>query len=118
MMTTVGILETNPPSPIITNQIVGAGTGWFDHGIPSPDHNIHRRILIRVAENHTGRYCGKVIGEYLEKLVDIAHPTDRIVKMIAYIMGAFSAVEIISKSAPHRPTDSMTKYSFCAQSMA
>lgn len=88
-----------------TNQIVGAGTRWFDHGIPSPDHNLHRRILIRVAEAHAGLYCGKIIGEYLEKLVDLAHPSARSVKMIAYIMGAFSSVTITSKVAPHRPTD-------------
>ena len=49
-----------------TNEVVGAGTGWLDHGVPSPDKNACRRILIRVAEAHTGLYCGKVVGEYLE----------------------------------------------------
>jgi predicted nucleic acid-binding protein len=88
-----------------TNQIVGAGTGWLDHGRPSPDHNLHRRLLIRVAEVHAGLYCGKIIGEYLEKLVDLAHPSARAVKMIAYIMGAFNPVTITTKAAPHRPTD-------------
>jgi predicted nucleic acid-binding protein len=88
-----------------TNQIVGAGTRWLDHGIPSPDHNLHRRILIRVAEVHAGLYCGKIIGEYLEKLVDLAHPSARSVKLIAYIMGAFSPVTITTQAAPHRPAD-------------
>jgi predicted nucleic acid-binding protein len=88
-----------------TNQIVGAGTGWLDHGVPSPDRNTHRRILIRVAENHTGLYCGKIIGEYLEKLVDLAHPSARAVKMIVYIMGAFNLVTITTRAAPHQPTD-------------
>ena len=47
-----------------TNQIVGAGSRWLDHGVPTPDQNIHRRILIRVAEAHIGLYYGPVIGEY------------------------------------------------------
>jgi predicted nucleic acid-binding protein len=88
-----------------TNQIIGAGTGWLDHGVPSPDPNIHRRILIRVAETHTGLYCGKIVGEYLEKLVDRGHPHERIRKMIAYIMGAFSQVKITTSSAPVAPSD-------------
>lgn len=88
-----------------TNQIVGAGTRWFDHGRPSPDWNVQRRILIRVAEFHAGLYCGKIIGEYLEKLVDLAPPPARTLKMITYIMGAFNSVTITSKAAPHPPTD-------------
>ena len=27
-----------------TNEVVAAGTGWLDHGLPSPDTNIHRRV--------------------------------------------------------------------------
>lgn len=88
-----------------TNQVIGAGTRWFDHGAPSPDTNIHRRVLIRVAETHTGLYCGKVIGEYLEKLVDRGHSRERILKMMTYIMGAFSRITITTKSAPFPPTD-------------
>ncbi len=88
-----------------TNEIVGAGTGWLDHGRPSPDPNIHRRVLIRVAGSHTGLYSGKVVGEYLEKLVDLGHPQQRTVKLIAYIMGAFIRVEITTKAAPFPPTD-------------
>lgn len=88
-----------------TNEIVSAGTGWLDHGIPSPDSNVHRRVLIRVAETHTGLYSGKVVGEYLEKLVDLSHPRDRALKLMTYIMGAFSRVIITSKSAPVPPSD-------------
>jgi predicted nucleic acid-binding protein len=99
-----------PPQQLVrvvldTNQIVGAGTRWLDRGVPSPDHNIQRRILIRVAEVHAGLYCGKIIGEYLEKLVDIRHPAERSVMMIAYIMGAFNPVVITTKAAPHPPSD-------------
>jgi len=88
-----------------TNEIVGAGTGWLDHGRPSPDPNVHRRILIKVAESHIGLYCGKIVGEYLEKLVDLNHPRDRSLKLMTYIMGAFEKVKIDSTSAPHPPRD-------------
>ena len=88
-----------------TNEVVGAGTGWLDRGVPSPDENFHRRVLIRVAETHTGLYSGKMVGEYLEKLVDLGHPHERIVKLITFIMGAFSQVSITTKFAPVRPSD-------------
>jgi predicted nucleic acid-binding protein len=88
-----------------TNEVVGAGTGWLDHGVPDPDNNTHRRVLIRVAESHTGLYCGKIVGEYLEKLVDLGHPQERALKMITYLIGAFSLVTIVSKSAPFPPAD-------------
>jgi predicted nucleic acid-binding protein len=88
-----------------TNQVVAAGTGWLDHGIPSPDTNTCRRILIRVAESHTGLYCGKVVGEYLEKLVDIGHPKERSLKLMTYIMGSFSPVTLSTLAAPFPPTD-------------
>lgn len=88
-----------------TNEIIGAGTGWLDHGVPVPDSNSHRRVLIRVAESHTGLYSGKIVGEYLEKLVDLGHPKERAVKMITYLMGAFCQVNIISNSAPFPPAD-------------
>ncbi len=88
-----------------TNEVVGAGTGWLDHGVPAPDRNTHRRVLIRVAESHTGLYSGKVVGEYLEKLVDLGHPRDRALKLMTYIMGAFSQVTITTQSAPVQPSD-------------
>ena len=88
-----------------TNQIVAAGTGWLDRGQPAPNPNTSRRILIRVAETHLGLYCGKIVGEYLEKLVDLGHPPRRAVRMMAYIMGAFVRVEIFTEEAPFRPID-------------
>lgn len=88
-----------------TNQIVGAGSSWLVHGKPDPDPNIHRRVLIHVAEHHQGLYSGKLVGEYLEKLVDRNHPPGRAVQLMAYIMGAFERVEITTTMAPVRPTD-------------
>lgn len=88
-----------------TNEVVGAGTGWLDHGVPVPTGNSHRRVLIRVAEAHTGLYSGKIVGEYLEKLVDLGHPKERALKMITYLMGAFTQVNIVSTAAPIPPAD-------------
>jgi predicted nucleic acid-binding protein len=88
-----------------TNQVVSAGTGWMEHGRPSPDANTCRRLLIRVAEVHRGLYCGKIIGEYLEKLVDLKHPPERALKLITYLMGAFTPVTIATRAAPVSPTD-------------
>jgi predicted nucleic acid-binding protein len=88
-----------------TNQVVAAGTKWLVTGAPSADPNTSRRILINVAEKHTGLYCGKIIGEYLEKLVDRNHPSDRAMKLIAYVMGAFERVQISTESVSHPPAD-------------
>lgn len=88
-----------------TNQIVGAGSGWLEYAIPCPEKNTCRRILMRVAQDHIGLYTGKIVGEYLEKLVDIKHPRDRALKFITYIMGAFLPVAITTKSAPFCPSD-------------
>ncbi|AWO87810.1 MULTISPECIES: PIN domain-containing protein [Bradyrhizobium] len=88
-----------------TNQIISAGSGWLERDLPTRDRNIQRRILIRVAESHAGLYCGKIIGEYLEKLVDGAHPPERALKLVTYIMGAFDRVTITTARAPHPPSD-------------
>ena len=88
-----------------TNWVVAAGTRWLEHGMPNPDLNLSRRILVQVAEVHTGLYCGQIIGEYLEKLVDRRHPQERILRMITYLMGAFHRVEITSQAAPVQPPD-------------
>lgn len=88
-----------------TNEVVGAGTGWMDHGRPVPGNNPHRRVLIRVAEAHTGLYSGKLVGEYLEKLVDLGHPRERVLKMMTYIMGSFTKVKVTTKYAPFPPSD-------------
>jgi len=88
-----------------TNQVVGAGTRWLEHGQPAQDPNACRRVLIRVAESHTGLYCGKILGEYLEKLIDRNHPPERAQKLITYLIGAFERVAIVTTTAPTRPTD-------------
>jgi predicted nucleic acid-binding protein len=88
-----------------TNQIIGAGARWLDDGVPSPDTNTCRRILLRVAKSHTGLYSGKVVGEYFEKLVDQGTSHERILNLMKYIMGAFDRVTIKTKAAPVRPTD-------------
>jgi hypothetical protein len=71
----------------------------------APDKNMHRRVLIRVAKSHTGLYSGKIVGEYLEKLVDLGHPRERTLKLVTYIMGAFSQVTITSVCVPVPPSD-------------
>lgn len=88
-----------------TNQIIAAGSKWIDGTCKIGIANISRRILICVACTHTGLYSDKIIGEYLEKLVNKHHAPDRTVKLIALIMGAFIAVDIQTKAAPIRPRD-------------
>lgn len=88
-----------------TNQIVGAGSRWLEGGGASANANRHRRLLICVAEKHSGLYCNDIIEEYLEKLLDRRHPPQRARKLIAYIMGAFVRIEIVSGSAPVPPSD-------------
>ena len=86
-----------------TNQIVGAGSRWLDN--PAANPNDHRRLLVRVAEMHTGLYCDRIIEEYLAKLLDRGHPANRAQRLATYIMGAFTIVEVTSSTAPVRPSD-------------
>jgi putative PIN family toxin of toxin-antitoxin system len=88
-----------------TNVIVAAGTRWLEDGRPSPDHNICRQILVCVAEKHIGLCCSKIIGEYIEKLIAKRHPSDRIVKFMVYLMGAFETITITITTLPHPPED-------------
>jgi len=88
-----------------TNQVVGAGSRWLDHGPPVPDENVHRRVLIQVAEKHIGLYCGKIMGEYIEKLIDLGHPKGRTTELITYLMGTFTQIRIKTTSAPVPPSD-------------
>jgi predicted nucleic acid-binding protein len=46
-----------------------------------------------------------IVGEYLEKLLDLGHPKERAVQLITYIMGAFTQISITTDRAPVRPTD-------------
>jgi predicted nucleic acid-binding protein len=88
-----------------TNQIVAAGTKWVDGSMPQPDKVAARRLIIHVAKSQTGLYCGKMAGEYLEKLIDLGHPPDRAGRFITLILGSFERVAIITSTAPHPPTD-------------
>ena len=88
-----------------TNQVVGAGSRWLDGSLAGANANNHRRLLVCVAEEHRGLYCDEMIDEYLEKLLDRRHPPQRARKLIAYIMGAFVRIEIVSEAAPVPPSD-------------
>jgi hypothetical protein len=52
-----------------------------------------------------GHYCGKIIGEYLEKLIDYNHPPERVQKLITYLIGAFERVAVVTPDAPTKPSD-------------
>ena len=88
-----------------TNQIVGAGSRWLDGSVADANVNDHRRLLVCVAEEHAGLYCDGIIDEYLEKLLERRHPLGRARKLITYIMGSFTRIEIVSESAPVPPID-------------
>ena len=88
-----------------TNQIVGAGSRWLDGSVANANVNDHRRLLVCVAEEHAGLYCDGIIDEYLEKLLERRHPLGRARKLITYIMGSFTRIEIVSESAPVPPID-------------
>ena len=86
-----------------TNQIVGAGSRWLVESVANA--NEHQRLLVHVAEKHSGLYCDGIIDEYLEKLLEQRHPPERVRKLITYIIGAFARIEIVSESAPVPPID-------------
>lgn len=89
-----------------TNLIIGAGSTWVMPQPPAPDPaKPLQRAVHRIAEQHTGLYCGKIIGEYTEKLIDLGHPADRVARYIAYLLGAFERVTIVSKACAPAPTD-------------
>jgi predicted nucleic acid-binding protein len=67
--------------------------------------NAKSKLLAHVATQQNGLYCGKIIGEYLEKLIDRGHPPERASEMVAYIMGAFQRVALVTKASPFPPAD-------------
>ena len=89
-----------------TNQIVGAGSRWLSNPIPSPDPNAYRRLLFCVAAKHVGLYCAPILREYIEKLLERGHPEERVRELIAYLIGSFESVTIVSSAAPVSPADS------------
>lgn len=88
-----------------TNQIIAAGTSWLDGNLPVPDPNASRRLLIHIAKNETGLYCGQMMNEYIKKLIVRNHPADRIGAFVEFLLGAFEQVSIATQNAPHPPTD-------------
>ena len=88
-----------------TNEIVAAGSRWLDTGAPSPVRNEHLRLLIIVATRHEGLYCDEILDEYARVLLERRHPPERARRLLAYIQGAFSSVQITSSAAPTPPSD-------------
>jgi hypothetical protein len=87
-----------------TNEILGAGSRWLESAEPQPLTFI-QRLIYEIASRHQGLYCGKIAGEYIEKLIDIGHPPARVIKYLAYLMGAFERVEIVSATCNPPPED-------------
>ena len=88
-----------------TNEIVAAGSGWLDTGLPSSGRNQHLRLLIAVATRHRGLHCDGILDEYACVLLERGHPPDRARRLIAYIEGAFTPVAVTSSAAPMPPVD-------------
>ena len=88
-----------------TNEIVAAGSRWLDTGVPSTENNVHLRLFIIVATRHNGLCCDEILDEYARVLLERRHPPERARRLLAYIQGAFTPVEITSSSAPIPPTD-------------
>ena len=62
-------------------------------------------MLVSVAARHVGLYCAPIIREYIEKLLDRGHSQARVRDLIAFLMGAFESVSVVSSAAPARPSD-------------
>ena len=88
-----------------TTEIVAAGSRWLLHAVPTPDPNQSRRLLLCVATRHVGLYCRPIIREYIEKLLERGSPSDRVLEMVVYLIGAFEEVTVFSSVAPIRPPD-------------
>ena len=88
-----------------TTEIVAAGSRWLDTGVPSSGANTHLRLLVIVATRHSGLYSDEILDEYARVLLERQHPPERAQRLLTYIEGAFTPVEITSSSAPIPPTD-------------
>ena len=87
-----------------TNQIVGAGSRWIDP-IFIVESNTAIQLIKAVAREHTGLYSGKIMGEYIEKLLDLGHPPKRVERYIGLLLGAFEQVKVKTKHCTPMPTD-------------
>lgn len=89
-----------------TNVIIAAGSQWVDADDIKPESGkLAQELIYCVANNHTGLYCGAMMGEYLEKLIDLKHPKDRLLKLMTYLLGAFEQVSVTSTECDPAPTD-------------
>lgn len=87
-----------------TNQIISAGSRWVDP-LYENDPNPAVRLIRLVATKNKGLYTGKIMGEYLEKLLDFGHPPARVVKLIGLLEGAFEMVALKSQNCNPSPQD-------------
>lgn len=87
-----------------TNQIVGAGSRWIDP-VLIVESNKATKVIKAVARDHTGLYSGKIMGEYIEKLIDLGHPPKRVERYIGLLLGAFERVKVTSKQCSPMPSD-------------
>ena len=86
-----------------TNQIISAGTRWID---PLYENSSDAIKLVKiVARDHTGLYTGKIMGEYVEKLLDLGHPPDRVAVLSRLLMGAFEMVKVTNRKCKPAPSD-------------
>jgi len=86
-----------------TNQIVAAGTRWIDPLYVNSSEAIE--LIRTVARDHTGLYTGKVMGEYVEKLLDLGHPPERVKQLSGLLMGVFEMVKVIARKCSPAPSD-------------
>jgi predicted nucleic acid-binding protein len=87
-----------------TNQVIGAGTRW----LVNPEFaqpNEKARLICHVAKNHRGVYSREIVGEYLVKLHQLGHTTERSAKLLAIITGSFECIKLRTKSCSHPPSD-------------
>lgn len=87
-----------------TNQVISAGSRWVDP-LHQNDPNPAVKLIRLVATKNQGLYTGKIMGEYLEKLLDKGHRPDRAQKLIELLMGAFEMVPIQTADANPGPPD-------------
>ena len=95
--------------PLRRTGVSGVSPHWgivfCDTLAPSPDPKAHRRLLVCVAARHTGLYCTPIIREYIDNLLERGHPAARVRELIAYLIGSFESVTVVSSAAPVPPSD-------------